>query len=74
MDEDPEGVSEMCAIMEDWRKESEERGRYERTIEVAQNMLGMGLGSLDDIVKVTGLSIDKVRELAGHRTASGRTM
>ncbi len=67
--DDPKGVKEMCAIMEDLRKESEERGRYERAIEVAQNMLSKGLGSLEDIAEVTGLSIEKVRELAGQRTA-----
>ena len=67
--DDPKGVKEMCAIMEDLRKESEERGAYERAIKDARNMLSKGLGSLEDIAEVTGLSIEKVRELAGQRTA-----
>ena len=67
--DDPKGVKEMCAIMEDLRKESEERGAYERAIKDAWNMLSKGLGSLEDIAEVTGLSIEKVRELAGQRTA-----
>lgn len=71
--DDPKGVKEMCAIMEDLRKESEERGKeqgkYENAVKVVKNMLSMGLGSYEDIAKVTDLSIEKVRELAGQRTA-----
>lgn len=71
--DDPKGVKEMCAIMEELRIESEERGKeqgkYERAVEVAQNMLKKGMGSHEDIAEVTGLSIEKVKELAGQRTA-----
>ena len=71
--ENTKGVEEMCAIMEDLRIESEQRGKQlgaqEKAIMTAKNMIAKGLGTLEDIAEVTGLSIETVRELAGQRTA-----
>lgn len=64
-----EGRKEMCAIMDDLRKESEQVGEYKKAIETAMNMIKKKLGSLEDISEVTGLPIKKVRELAGQKSA-----
>lgn len=53
--ENPKGVSEMCKIMEDMRKES--------LIEVALRMLKAGKYALDEIASISGLSLDEVQKL-----------
>ena len=57
--ENPEGVIEMCKVMEDIRKES--------LIEVALRMLKAGKYALDEIVNISGPSLDEVKNLrTGH--------
>ena len=53
--ENPEGVSEMCKVMEDVRKES--------LIEVARRMLEAGKYALEEIAVISGLSLDEVKNL-----------
>lgn len=60
--EDEKGVAAMCKVMEDMRNETEERTR----IEVANRWIKLGKLSIEDIADVSQLSIEKVRELAGH--------
>lgn len=56
----PKGVSEMCKVMEDMRRES--------LIEVAMRMLEAGKYALEEIASISGLSLDEVRRLQmGHR-------
>lgn len=42
-------------------------GIEKRNIEIAKNLIELGENSLESIAKVTGLDIDKVRELAGQK-------
>ena len=53
--ENPEGMSEMCKIMEDMRIESLK--------EVALRMLAAGKYALEEIASISGLSLDEVKKL-----------
>ena len=53
--ENPKGVSEMCKVMEDMRKES--------LMEVARRMLEDGTLALEKIAEYAGLSLDEVKKL-----------
>lgn len=57
--ENPEGVSEMCKIMEDMRIESLK--------EVALRMLAAGKYALEEIANISGLSLDEVKKLKAER-------
>ena len=63
--ETQEGVGTMCKAMEDMRTETEVRTR----IENALKMIKGGKLSLEDISLYSGLPLEKVRELAGEKTA-----
>ena len=71
--ENPEGVSEMCKIMEDLRNESLregiKEGIKEGMRETAIRMLISGKYSLDDIVNISGLSIEEINILKEDRNA-----
>ena len=53
--ENPKGVSEMCKVMEDMRKES--------LTEVALRMLEAGKYALEEIASISGLPLDDVKKL-----------
>ena len=57
--ENPEGVSEMCKVMEDMRKEE----RKESIKEVTLRMLKAGKYALEEIAEISGLSLDEVKKL-----------
>ena len=46
-----------------------EETRNEKAIWIAKNMIELGKNTLEDIARVTGLSLEKVQELAGAKTA-----
>ena len=50
----------MCKIMEDLAKEE----RLENSIEIALNLLKLNDYSIEKIASVTGLTVEKVKELA----------
>ena len=54
----------MCKVMEDMRNETERQ----RTVEIAQRMLNMGLSHVQ-IAEATDLTIEQVKEIAGQKTA-----
>ena len=56
-----EGVEYMCRAFEETRNE--------KAIWIAKNMIELGKNTLEDIARVTGLSLEKVQELAGAKTA-----
>ena len=63
--ENPKGVSEMCKVIEDMRREE----RIEERIEIAKNMLLDGMLSLEKIAEYARLSLDEVKKLqAGQST------
>ncbi len=63
--ETEKGVETMCKAMDDMRAEAVMRDR----IENAKKMIDDGKLSLEDISKYSALSLEKVRELAGDKTA-----
>ena len=63
--ETEEGVNEMCDILDEMRNEAVEKAN----IEHAKKMIEIGKLTIDEIVLCSGLSIDKVRELAGNKSA-----
>lgn len=63
--EDEKGVKAMCRVMEEMRNETELATR----IETALEMINDGQLSLEKIAQYSGLSIEKVRELAEKKSA-----
>ena len=63
--ETEEGVNTMCDIWEEVRNEAVLKAR----IEFVQSLLEEGTLSLEKIAECSGLSIEKVRELAGNKSA-----
>lgn len=59
--ENPEGVSQMCKVMEDMLKEER--------VEVALRMLEVGKYALDEIAPISGLSLDEVKNLHAGQNA-----
>lgn len=59
--ETEEGVEYMCRAFEETRNE--------KAIWIAQRLIELGKNTLEEIALVTGLSIEKVQELAGAKTA-----
>ena len=63
--ETEEGVEYMCRAFEETRREGEYRGRLETAIKLIKR----GKQTLEEIAEDTGLSLEKVQELAGAKTA-----
>ena len=61
--ENPKGVSEMCKVIEEMRKEEREEGMKEGMIAVALRMLETGKYALEEIVTISGLPLDEVKNL-----------
>ena len=59
--ETEKGVDSMCEIWDDVRNEAR--------IENAKAMIRIGKLSIEEIAECSGLSIEKVRELAGYKSA-----
>ena len=63
--EDPKGVNEMCKVMEDMRIQE----RRETMTEIALRMLHAGRYALEEIVNISGLSLDEVKNLQMNHNA-----
>ena len=63
--ETEEGAETMCDILDEMRNEAVFKDR----IENAKKMIKDGSLPLEKIAEFSGLSIDKVRELAGNKSA-----
>ena len=68
--EDPKGVNEMCQIMEEMRKESLKEGMKEGikqgAVNSAKRMIEAGKYALEEIVNISGLSLEEVEKLQMH--------
>lgn len=62
--ETEEGVENMCKAFDDLREETAQKTRVENAVKMIEDGL-----DLDRVAKYSGLPIDKVRELAGAKTA-----
>ena len=67
--ENPKGVQEMCKIMEDMRNESLIEGIKEGMKETALRMLDAGKYALEEIVNISGLSLEEINQLKAERNA-----
>ena len=63
--ENPKGVSEMCKVIEDMRTQE----RKETMAEIALRMLRAGKYALEEIVTISGLSLDEVKKLDAGQSA-----
>lgn len=63
--ETKKGVDSMCEILDEMRNEAE----IKRACEIANKLMKIGKLSLEEIAECSGLSLDKVRELAGNKSA-----
>ena len=59
--ENPKGVSEMCKVIEDMRKEER--------VEVALRMLDAGKYVLEEIANISGLALNEVKKLQSGQSA-----
>ena len=67
--ETEKGVDGMCDILDEMKNEARNEARTKTMIEIAQRILKDGKLSYEEIADCTGLSIEKVRELAGNKSA-----
>ena len=67
--ENPRGVNEMCKVMEDMRNESLKEGIREGMKEAALRMLAAGKYALEEIVAISGLSLEEVLQLKADKNA-----
>ena len=63
--ETEEGVDTMCDILDEMKNEAV----FKAACENAKKMINSGKLSLDEIAEFSGLSVEKVRELAGNKSA-----
>lgn len=63
--ETEKGVDDMCDILDEMKNEA----RTKTMIENAQRMIKDGELTLEKIAEYSGLSLEKVRELAGNKSA-----
>ena len=59
----------MCKAMEDMRNEAARESAREKTLQLAKNMLALNKLSYDEIAKVTGLTIDQIKEMDSKKSA-----
>ena len=67
--EDPKGVSEMCKVIEDMRREEREEGIKEGMRTAALRMIADGTLALEKIAEYVGLSLDEVKKLQSGQSA-----
>ena len=67
--EPEKGVDGMCDILDEMKNEARNEARTKTMIETAQKMIKAGKLSYEEIAEYSGLSLDKVRELAGNKSA-----
>ena len=63
--ENEKGVESMSSVLDEMRNETKLR----KAREIAFNLIELGEDTIEKIAKVTGLSLEEVKELAGERTA-----
>jgi uncharacterized protein YdbL (DUF1318 family) len=54
--------------MEDMRNEAARESARENTLQLAKNMLALNKLSYDEIAKVTGLTVDEIKELDSKKS------
>ena len=67
--ESKEGIEIMCKAMEDMRNDSLQEGIREGMKATARRMLAAGKYALEEIVNISGLSLEEVKQLKADRSA-----
>ena len=67
--ENPEGVEQMCKVIEDMRKEEREETKKATMVEVAKKLLFDGTLTLEKIAECVGLPLDEVKKLQAGQGA-----
>ncbi len=67
--ETEKGVDDMCDILDEMKNEARNEAKNKTMTETAQKLLENGKLSFEEIADCSGLSLDKVRELAGNKSA-----
>ena len=67
--ENPEGVKQMCKIMEDMRNETRNETLKESAVNTAKRMIADGMLALEKIAEYAGLSLDEVKQLQADKNA-----
>ncbi|MDE7202621.1 MAG: Rpn family recombination-promoting nuclease/putative transposase [Lachnospiraceae bacterium] len=67
--ENPEGVKQMCKIMEDMRNETRKETLKESAVNTAKRMIAAGKYVLDEIANISGLSLEEVKQLQADKNA-----
>lgn len=60
----------MCKAIDDMRFDAEEKGAYNREVEIALKLLARGKETYEEIAEDSGLPLEKVKELAKSSTVS----
>nr|WP_300858322.1 hypothetical protein [uncultured Acetatifactor sp.] len=66
--ENPKGIQAMCSIMEEMQNESLKEGIQEEKKMTVLRMLEAGKYVMEEIVNISGLSLDEVNKLKAERT------
>jgi len=66
--ENEEGRAAMCKVLEDMRNEAATAAAELKSIEIAQRMLAGGI-TVEKVAEYSGLTLEKVQELAQQRSA-----
>ena len=61
--EDKEGVEIMCKAMEDMRNETYREATRDNMVKVAARMLEENKNTIEEIVKISGLTADEINQL-----------
>ena len=64
----------MCKAMEDMRNESLQEGIREGMKATARRMLAAGKYALEEIVNISGLSLEEVKQLKADRSAQTKLL
>ena len=67
--ENPKGVSEMCKVIEEMRREEREESIKENTRSIALRLLADGSLSLEKIAELLALPLDEVKNLQAGQGA-----
>ena len=67
--ENPEGMSQMCKVIEDMRKEEREEAAKAEKKRTVFRMLADGTPELEKITEYIGLSLDAVKKLQAGQSA-----
>ena len=59
----------MCKAIEEMRNQAQAEREYQTQIKIALNLISLGTVSIEDIAKVTNLSLEDVQELAASVSA-----